>query len=106
MKAETTNTRHTGKRDVKSSGYKLLKILIYFHAIIICFVFVYFIISVQNSENSIGHKIAKETYIDEAGVLDRAEWMWNLSEFIAIFAGWSYFISITFEWLDKLEEVR
>ena len=62
--------------------------------IFVVFVFGYFMVSIQNSDMTIGRKIAMESYIDENGVLNKGEWMWNLGEFVAIMVGWIYLIEV------------
>lgn len=62
--------------------------------IVTVLMFGYFITTIQNSDITIGKKIAKESYIDENGILDKGEWMWNLGEFVAIMVGWAYLIEM------------
>jgi len=77
--------------------FDLLKIMNLIFLSMTLVVFLYFLITVQNSDNSIGHKISEETYADSNGETDKAEWMWNLGEFVAIMMGFYSLMNVFYE---------
>lgn len=88
---------------VKHKPNNLHRVISLIGSLTMVLMFAYSIISIQNSDLTIGAKIAKENYSD------KGEWAWAMGEFLGMMGGWYLIINWTltyYEWAWKSDKKK
>lgn len=86
---------------VKHKPNNFHRVISFIGSLTIVLMFAYCIISIQDSDLTIGEKIAKESYGS------KGEWAWAMGEFLGMMGGWYLIITRTltyYDWAWKKKE--